>query len=388
MAKKKLFDIALESEKIPLGRELTDGYKSLLRHLVEKGPIQKPSIHPALEELVDNGYATKAVLNGPDEPEQVAATDKGLDLYNQIKTLDGFSEIEETDTDAVDAETNDANSEVSKEGFVDWLKDIFTVKFDQKDLNRFIRSISVVDELSKKNLRRKLFLDSWFFEEEEILSFFFKNGRVVDDIAAEIKDDVSTLKILLKSIDNLNNILGAVNFNTDEGTVRDLIESKFDRKLIDSLDKASLLHGILLGVGRNNKISQTDTIPDDFYDEETVITSTVYGPDGTPIGTSKTTVPEKKGRIDEYRYQANGSIKSNESVQAAFKEFAKFGNTAEKSLSDFLKNVERLKGSQTKAIRGFMRNGHNIVMNFYYVTLDYGIIAERLIEVNKKNLEY
>lgn len=93
MAKKKLFDIALECEQSDdyvLGSELQPGFEDTLEALVIEGPLDSGSIpsKESLEDLITHGYAARVLVNQEEPEKNNYATFKGRDLYIHLKGLD------------------------------------------------------------------------------------------------------------------------------------------------------------------------------------------------------------------------------------------------------------------------------------------------------------
>lgn len=383
--KKKLFQYSLEEYTEKKQRNLPRGWSNTLGYILENGPVNPKifSNQVALEALVEEGLVSEAVVNDETE-ETVVATPEGKEVYNEVLFQDNeerpLSEIlDKAETTEIE-ETPVESGEVSQEGFIDWVKDLFTSKLTEKDVIKARASRENIKTFVNRDIDLKLYISGWNGG-EDLIDFFFKSGKIVDNIATGIKEDIPVIEKFTKVLANLNETFSKLRLETPEGEARSIIDEEYDTSLTYDLHGQAIQNGVVFNIRKKMKIGREDTVPDDYFDKSTVIYSPVYGPDGKPIGQARTTVPTSRGQLDNYINQANGSLKDNKELQKAFGQINNTFESVITELDKLVKNNARLKGAQASAIRGLIRNGHNVGLTVYYVIRAYGGAADIFLDI-------
>lgn len=268
-------------------------------------------------------------------------------------------------------------TEVSNEGFVDWVKDIFTFKLTSKDVDTCIKSNEKIKDFVNKNKGKKLFLDPNKSVNETIVFLFFKNSKIANNIATELTADAKQIIDLNKALNSSLGVLKKLDPTDADFKVQDIISKNYKSELVNALHGTRWLNSITLTTNKKGKLNEIYDIPEDYYDASDVIVGYNYDVQGNIVGSTES-ILTKDGEKKTYIRAINDSLdNAGNEFYSCLSGLSKELDTTISILKQISDNIQRLKKSDSSVTRSFIRQTHNLTLTAVSLIEQYGVsIAE------------
>lgn len=354
MRKLNISQIALESEAYGNQHNtsgLPEHWQDNIATLVEQGPIEDTSVldSQTMVALEQHGYATRVVSFG-ETNNGLYATLKGRDLYVQSVCGEyGKVSLEEA---MIIREDTQRELHVSTEGFVDWIKDFFTHKLKERDINTTVNSVKRMS-LVVQELNSQIKLDPETSSIPLELSYLVYAGYFTNDIISSIIEETDRYKDVFTAISNINDALSDA--------------KSHDFSLIEKLVNVHWLGGLLTTKNKNkvntkrshtNYINEKETLEDYIFYAE--LADSKEDAINNIVGASSAIKENNKG-FDDNLKSINQALNYNAS------EFKKVSiklvdelNKGIEILKSFMKKSDENRKSNSSEDRELIRIGHNL----------------------------